>query len=155
MVTRMLPVTANIPCGSAVGALPSGRKAWVPLADGVSPTQGTDMEGPTAVLKSVSKIDHARHPSGTLLNMKFDPSLFKDEKGVRNLMNFLKSMCDLGIYHIQFNVVSADTLRAAQREPEKYRDLLVRVAGYSAYFVELEKPVQDDIIARTTHMSLA
>jgi len=155
MVTGMLPVTANIPCGSAVGALPSGRKAWVPLADGVSPTQGTDMEGPTAVLKSVSRIDHARHPSGTLLNMKFDPALFKDEKGVRNLMNFLKGMCDLGVYHIQFNVVSAETLMAAQKEPEKYRDLLVRVAGYSAYFVELEKPVQDDIIARTTHMSLA
>ena len=155
MTTGMLPVTAHIPCGSAVGALPSGRKAWTPLADGVSPTQGTDIEGPTAVLKSVSKINHAMHVSGILLNMKLDPSLFNDERGVRNLMNFLKSMCDLGVYHIQFNVVSAETLRAAQKEPEKYRDLLVRVAGYSAYFVELEKPAQDDIIARTTHMSLA
>ena len=154
MVTGILPVTANIPCGMVVGALPSGRKAWTPLADGLSPAQGTDVEGPTGVLKSVSRIDHAMHPSGTLLNMKLQPDLVRDEKGKRHLMALLKSMCDLGVYHIQFNVVSPETLRDAQEHPEKHRGLLVRVAGYSAYFVELEKAVQDDIIARTTQMSM-
>ena len=154
MVTGILPVTANIPCGMVVGALPSGRKAWTPLADGLSPAQGTDVEGPTGVLKSVSRIDHAMHPSGTLLNMKLQPDLVRDEKGKRHLMALLKSMCDLGVYHIQFNVVSPETLRDAQEHPEKHRGLLVRVAGCSAYFVELEKAVQDDIIARTTQMSM-
>ena len=153
MVSGLFPVTANVPLGKVVGALPSGRKAWQPLADGLSPMQGTDTKGPTAILKTVSKIDHAMHVSGTLLNMKFDPSLFKDERGIRDFMGLIKSMCDLGIYHIQCNVVNNETLRAAQKEPEKYRDLMVRVAGYSAYFVELAKDVQDDIIARTIQMA--
>ena len=153
MVSGLYPVTANVPLGKAVGALPSGRKAWQPLAEGVSPMQGTDTKGPTAVLKSVSKIDHVMHTTGTLLNMKFDPSLFKEEKSVKALMSLVKSMCDLGIYHIQFNAVNNETLRAAQRDPEKYRDLMVRVAGYSACFVELTKDVQDDIIARTTQLA--
>jgi len=152
MTSGMLPVTSHIPSGLVVGALPSGRKAWTPLTDGLSPTGGTDVSGPTAILKSVAKIDHARHVSGTLLNMKLDPSLLKDERGMKNLMSLLKSMCDLGVYHIQFNVISPETLREAQKEPEKYRNLLVRVAGYSAYFVELDKIVQDEIIARTTQM---
>lgn len=155
MTSGMLPVTSHIPSGLVVGALPSGRKAYTPLTDGLSPTGGTDIKGPTAVLKSVSKINHAMHVSGTLLNMKLDPSLFKDEKGITNLMNLIKSMCDLGVYHIQFNVVSPETLKEAQKYPEKYRDLLVRVAGYSAYFVELKKIVQDEIIARTTQMTFS
>jgi formate C-acetyltransferase len=153
MTCGILPVTAEIPLGGVVGALPSGRKAWKPLADGVSPTGGTDITGPTAVLKSVSKIPHPLFTSGTLLNMKLDPCIVEDERGKRNLMNFLKSLCDLGIYHIQFNIVSTETLREAQRNPEAHRDLLVRVSGYSAYFVELGKEIQDEIIARTTQTS--
>ncbi len=149
MISGILPVTAHVPLGLVVGALPSGRHAWATLTDGLSPTGGTDVNGPTAVLKSVSKIPHDMFVSGTLLNMKLDPSFLADDRGLRNLMWLIRSMCDLGIYHVQFNVVSADTLRAAQKEPEKYRDLLIRVAGYTAYFVELGKDVQDEIIGRT------
>ncbi len=149
MTSGILPVSAHVPLGLVVGALPSGRKAWTTLTDGLSPTGGTDVNGPTAVLKSVSKIPHDMFVSGTLLNMKLDPSFLTDDRGLRNLMWLIRSMCDLGIYHVQFNVVSADTLMAAQKEPEKYRDLLIRVAGYTAYFVELGKDVQDEIIGRT------
>lgn len=155
MLCGILPVTAHIPGGLLVGALPSGRKACVPLSDGLSPMQGTDVNGPTAILKSVSKINHSMYGSGTLLNMKLDPSLLKDERGKTTLMSLLKSMCDLGVYHIQINVVSPETLIEAQKYPEKHRDLMVRVAGYTAYFVELEKTVQNEIISRTTQMSLA
>lgn len=155
MLCGILPVTAHIPGGLLVGALPSGRKACVPLSDGLSPMQGTDVNGPTAILKSVSKINHSMYGSGTLLNMKLDPPLLKDERGKTTLMSLLKSMCDLGVYHIQINVVSPETLIEAQKYPEKHRDLMVRVAGYTAYFVELEKTVQNEIISRTTQMSLA
>ncbi len=154
MIAGILPVTGHIPGGLMVGALPSGRKARVPLSDGLSPMQSTDVKGPTAILKSVSKINHTLFGSGTLLNMKLDPSLLKEERGKMILMNLLKSMCDLGVYHIQINVVSRETLLEAQKHPEKYRNLMVRVAGYSAYFVELEKAVQDEIISRTTQMTL-
>ena len=138
--------------GKTIGALPSGRKAWSPLSDGVSPMQGTDREGPTAVIKSVSKINHALHTNGTLLNMRLEPSIFKNEKGKKNFISIIKTAFDLGVFHIQFNVVETSTLLAAQKEPEKYRNLLIRVAGYTAYFVELAKPVQDEIISRTVHM---
>jgi len=143
-------VSVHVAHGSYIGALPTGRKAWQPLSDGLSPMQGTDTQGPTATLKSVSKINHQLFPAGTLLNMKLDPSLFKDERGTGSFMSLIKSMCDLGIYHSQYNVVSPEILMDAQKYPEKHRDLLVRVAGYSAYFVELGKEVQDDIISRTT-----
>jgi formate C-acetyltransferase len=145
----MLPVTAHVAMGKTVGALPSGRRAWTTLTDGISPTGGTDIEGPTAVLRSVSRIPHTLYTSGTLLNMKLDPELFHDNRGIANMMAFLKALCDLGIYHVQFNVQSAETLLAAQENPEAYRHLLVRVAGYTAYFVELGKDVQDEIIGRT------
>jgi len=145
----MLPVTAHVAMGKTVGALPSGRSAWTTLTDGISPTGGTDIDGPTAVLRSVSRIPHAMYTSGTLLNMKLDPEVFHDDRGVRNMMAFLKALCDLGIYHVQFNVQSAETLRAAQDNPEDYRHLLVRVAGYTAYFVELGRDVQNEIIGRT------
>ncbi|MCG8617331.1 MAG: hypothetical protein MI802_14015 [Desulfobacterales bacterium] len=149
MISGILPVSAHVPLGLAVGALPSGRKAWTTLTDGLSPTGGTDVNGPTAVLNSVAKIPHDMYVSGTLLNMKLDPSFVADDRGLRNLMWLIRSTCDFGIYHVQFNVVSADTLRAAQQNPEEYRDLLIRVAGYTAYFVELGKDVQDEIIGRT------
>ena len=149
MTSGILPVTAHVPLGLVVGALPSGRKAGTTLTDGMGPTGGTDVSGPTAVLKSVSKIPHDMFVSGTLLNLKLDPELLKDERGKRNLMSYIKSMCDLGIYHVQFNVIANETLLAAQKEPEHHKDLLVRVAGYTAYFVELGKDVQEEIIGRT------
>jgi len=145
----MLPVTAHVAMGKTVGALPSGRRAWTTLTDGISPTGGTDIEGPSAVLRSVARIPHAMYTSGTLLNMKLDPDQLADERGIHNMMGFLKALCDLGIYHVQFNVQSAETLLDAQKHPEDYRHLLVRVAGYTAYFVELGKDVQDEIIGRT------
>ncbi|MBS7641436.1 MAG: formate C-acetyltransferase/glycerol dehydratase family glycyl radical enzyme [Candidatus Bathyarchaeia archaeon] len=140
----------HIYAGSCVGALPSGRKAWTPLSDGISPMQGTDVNGPTAVLKDASKccLDVFYAP---LLNMKLDPSLFRSEKGIQSFVSFMKAWADLGIYHIQFNVVSPEVLREAQVRPEKYRDLMVRVSGYCTYFVDLPKEIQDEIISRTTH----
>jgi formate C-acetyltransferase len=116
--------------------------------------QGTDTQGPTAILKSASKINHQKFAAGNVLNMKLDPSLFKDERGISNFMNLIKSMCDLGLYHSQYNVISPEVLLEAQKCPEKHRGLLVRVAGYTAYFVELGKEVQDDIISRTTLRAL-
>lgn len=138
--------------GVAVGALPSGRKAWVPLSDGTSPMQGTDTNGPTAVLKSLSKCCLDVYCS-QLLNMKLDPSLFNDERGIGDFVGLMKTWHDFGIYHVQFNVVSPATLRDAQKNPGKYRGLLVRVSGYCAYFVDLYKDIQDEIIARTTFKS--
>lgn len=154
MTCGILPVTAEVPLGAVVGALPSGRKAWKPLTDGISPTGGTDITGPTAVLKSISRIPHHLFTSGTLLNMKLDPVLIEDDRGKSNLMDYLKSFCDLGNYHIQFNVVTTETLQKAQKIPEDYRDLLVRVSGYTAYFVELGKEIQDEIIGRTTQSAI-
>lgn len=151
----MLPVTAHVAMGKTVGALPTGRNAWTTLTDGISPTGGTDLEGPTAVLKSVSRIPHALYTSGTLLNMKLDPELFQDKKGIRNMMAFLKGLCDLDIYHVQFNVISRETLLAAQEDPESYRHLLVRVAGYTAYFVELGRDVQNEILGRSVQFRSA
>ena len=149
MTPGILPVSGNTPFGLEVGALPSGRKAWKPLADGVSPSGGSDSKGPTAVIKSVASLPHGRFVQGTLLNMKVEPDLFSTEFGVSQMMALLKSLCTLGVYHVQFNVIDQEKLIAAQKHPEEYRGLLVRVAGYTAYFVELGKDVQDEIIART------
>jgi len=152
-VSAMFPVAANTPLGLVVGALPSGRRAGMPLADGVSPEQGTD-RSPTEVIKSVTSYDHVRHENGLLLNMKFNPTAVEDDKGLRNLIALIRTFFDLGGWHIQLNVVSADTLRSAQKNPEKYPGLIVRVAGYSAYFSDLSKETQDDIISRTEYTSL-
>jgi formate C-acetyltransferase len=149
LMSGILPVTAHVPLGHVVGALPSGRKAWTTLTDGLSPTGGTDVKGPGAVLKSVSKIPHDLYASGTLLNMKLSPELMQDVRGTANLMSLLKSACSLGVFHAQFNVVNKETLIQAQKYPDDYRDLLVRVAGYTAYFIELCPEVQDEIIDRT------
>lgn len=151
MVCGVIPVTGHVPSGHEIGALPTGRRAWTPLTDGISPTSGTDVNGPTAVLKSVSRIDHSRQMSGTQLNMRLDPELFTSSPRRAVVMDFIKGMVDLGVHHIQFNVVDDETLRAAQRDPEQHRGLVVRVAGYSAFFVELSRDIQDEIIARTTH----
>lgn len=149
MTPGILPVSGNTPFGLEVGALPSGKKAWKPLADGVSPTGGTDLNGPGSVLKSVANIPHDRFVQGTLLNLKVEPAMLSEENGIIQMMAMLKSMCSLGVYHVQFNVIDQEKLLQAQRNPDEHRGLLVRVAGYTAYFVELGKDVQDEIIGRT------
>jgi len=146
----LLPTTCHVYFGSVTGATPDGRKAWTPLSEGISPVQGADRRGPTAVIKSAAKMDHVR-TGGTLLNQKFTPSLLRDEAGLDGLVGLIRGYFALGGHHAQFNVVDAATLRAAQAHPEHYRDLIVRVAGYSDYFCDLGKALQDEIIARTEH----
>jgi len=146
----ILPTTCHVYFGSVIGAMPDGRLATTPLSEGISPVQGADRNGPTAVIKSASKIDHIR-TGGTLLNQKFTPEFLDTEEGITNIMHLIRSYFKLDGHHIQFNVVSADTLRKAKNEPEKYRDLIVRVAGYSDYFVDLTDELQDEIIRRTEH----
>lgn len=155
MTPGILPVSGNTPFGLEVGALPSGRKAWNPLADGVSPNGGTDFNGPGSVLKSVSHIQHDRFVQGTLLNMKVEPDMLNNENGIKQMMALLKSMCSLGVFHVQFNVIDRETLIKAQQNPEEYKGLLIRVAGYTAYFVELGKNIQDEIIGRTTQKGIS
>ncbi|CAM3201810.1 formate C-acetyltransferase [Streptobacillus felis] len=145
-------VSAHIPLGEVVGATPDGRYKGEQLADGgLSPMFGRDIFGPTAVLKSLSKLDNVLLTNGSLLNVKFSPSALKDEKGINNFVNFIYAYMKLKLTHIQFNVVGVETLKEAQKNPEKYSNLVVRVAGYSAFFSELNKKIQDDIIHRTEH----
>jgi trans-4-hydroxy-L-proline dehydratase len=149
---NLLPTTCHVYFGSVIGASPDGRLAWQPLSEGISPVQGADRHGPTAVIKSAAKMDHAR-TGGTLLNQKFTPQLLKDDEGLDKLVQLVRTYFKLDGHHIQFNVVEAATLRAAQQHPEQYRDLIVRVAGYSDYFCDLGRALQDEIIARTEHES--
>ena len=147
---NMLPTTSHVYFGNVTGATPDGRKAWVPLSEGISPFQGVDRQGPTAVIKSAARIDHLR-TGGTLLNQKFSPEFFEDEESYSKLTALIRSYFSLDGHHMQFNVVSADTLREAQKHPELYRDLIVRVAGYSDYFNDLGEDLQNEIIRRTEH----
>ena len=149
---NLLPTTVHVYFGSVTGATPDGRRAGTPLSEGISPVQGADRRGPTAVIRSVAKMDHVR-TGGTLLNQKLTPQLLRTDEDLRNLVHLIRTYFALGGHHIQFNVVSADTLRAAQANPEAYRDLIVRVAGYSDYFCDLSRALQDEIIARTEHQS--
>ena len=149
---NLLPTTVHIYFGKVVGATPDGRKASEPLSEGISPVQGADRKGPAAVVKSASKMDHVR-TGGTLLNQKFTPHLLAGEDGIAKLAHLIRSYFKLDGHHIQLNVVSADTLRDAQKHPEKYRALIVRVAGYSDYFVDIAVDLQDEIIKRTEHKS--
>jgi len=150
---NLLPTTVHIYFGKVTGATPDGRRAAEPLSEGVSPVQGSDRHGPTAVIKSVAKMDHLR-TGGTLLNQKFTPQLLSTEEGIGKLASLVRSYFKLDGHHIQFNVVTAETLREAQKHPEKYRDLIVRVAGYSDYFVDIGPDLQEEIIRRTEHLSL-
>jgi pyruvate formate-lyase/glycerol dehydratase family glycyl radical enzyme len=143
-----LSTTCHVYFGSITGATPDGRRAWQPLSDGISPSQGADKHGPTAVLQSAAKMDHVR-TGGTLLNQKFTPQVLETQKGMDELAHLVRGYFKLGGHHIQFNVVTAETLRTAQQNPEQHRDLIVRVAGYSDYFCDLTKALQDEIIART------
>lgn len=149
---NMLPTTCHIYFGSVIGASADGRKSKQPLSEGISPVQGADVNGPTAVIKSAAKIDQVK-TGGTLLNQKFTPSLLETEKGCQSLVHLVRSYFKMDGHHIQFNVVDADVLRKAQKEPEKYKDLIVRVAGYSDYFNDLGVELQNEIITRTEHES--
>lgn len=144
-----LPVSSHTPQGLVVGAQPSGRKSTLPLADGISPAQGTDISGPTAIIKSLDKINQELSTVGVLHNMKLDPSMMADDRGVANFTSLLRTHNQLGGAQIQFNCVNADKLAEAQQNPEAHRSLMVRVAGYSAFFVELCKEIQDEIISRS------
>jgi len=149
---NLLPTTCHVYFGAVTGATPDGRHAGRPLSEGVSPVQGADRRGPTAVIRSVAKMDHVR-TGGTLLNQKLTPHLLKDEVGLDMWTKLVRSYFTLDGHHIQFNVVDAATLRAAKANPEQYRDLIVRVAGYSDYFCNLSEALQDEIIARTEHQT--
>jgi formate C-acetyltransferase len=149
---NLLPTTVHIYFGKHVGATPDGRKAAEPLSEGVSPVQGADRKGPTSVIKSAAKIDHVK-TGGTLLNQKFTPQLLADEAGLNKLAQLIRGYFRLDGHHVQFNVVTSEMLRDAQKHPEKHRDLIVRVAGYSDYFVDLSTELQNEIIKRTEHKS--
>jgi len=144
----MLPTTCHIYFGAVLGATPDGRKAKQPVSEGISPVQGADRQGPTAVIASAAKMDQLR-TGGTLLNMKFLPSTLRGQEGIDKLSQLVRSYFRMDGHHIQFNVVDAETLREAQRKPQEYRDLIVRVAGYSDYFCDLSKELQEEIITRT------
>lgn len=147
---NMIPTTTHIYFGDLTGATPDGRKAREPISEGVSPVQGTDTSGPTAVIKTVAKLNHVKC-SGVLLNMKFHPMVLNGEDKLKKFAKLIRTFFELRGHHVQFNVISAETLRDAQNHPEKYRNLIVRVAGYSDYFVRLSKELQDEIISRTEH----
>lgn len=145
----LYPVSANVPLGAQTGATPDGRLAYQPVADGVSPSAGKDVNGPTAAANSVSRLDHYIASNGTLFNQKFHPSALSGRNGLENFVGLIRSYFDRKGSHMQFNVVSRETLLDAQKHPEQYKHLVVRVAGYSALFTTLSKSLQDDIIRRT------
>ena len=145
----LYPVSANVPLGAQTGATPDGRLAHMPVADGVSPSSGKDTNGPTAACNSVARLDHAIASNGTLFNMKIHPTAMSGQKGLENFVSLVRGYFDQKGMHMQFNVVDRETLLDAQRHPEKYSGLVVRVAGYSALFTTLSKSLQDDIIRRT------
>lgn len=152
--SAFMGISNYIPAGAVVGATPDGRLAGTPLTEGCSPHCGTDVTSPTAAMRSVAKISHESHSGGTLLNVKLSPDALKTDRDLRNLAAMIRGYFELGAFHVQFNVVSPETLRDAQRHPENYQDLLVRVAGYSTRFVTLSREVQDAILARTTYEAL-
>ena len=150
---NLLPTTCHVYFGSVMQASADGRMAKTPVSEGISPVQGADQKGPTSVAKSAAKIDHLR-TGGTLLNQKFTPSFFEDETSISKVSSLVRSYFKMDGHHIQFNVVNADTLRDAQKHPEHYKDLIVRVAGYSDYFNDLGEDLQNEIINRTEHDNL-
>ncbi len=150
----LYPVSANVPLGQQTGATPDGRLAYTPVADGVGPMAGRDTHGPTATANSVAKLDHGIASNGTLFNQKFHPSALKGQQGLQNFVSLIRTFFDKKGMHMQFNVVSKETLLDAQKHPENYKTLVVRVAGYSALFTTLSRSLQDDIISRTEQGSL-
>jgi len=153
---RYVPFTSHVPFGKVVSATPNGRVAWFPLSDGSSASHGADVHGPTAILLSNAKTKNLgmRARAARMLNIKFTPKSVEGEEGTDKLVSFIRAFCDLKLWHVQFNVVNKETLLAAQQDPQKYRNLIVRIAGYSAYFVDLSPDLQNDLIARTGHDAL-
>lgn len=153
---RLVPFTSHVPFGKVVGATPNGRLDTMPLSDGSSPTQGADSNGPTAVLLSNfnSKNYDYRNRAARLLNIKFSPNTLKGDEGTQKLVDFIRTWSDLRLWHVQFNVLNKETLLEAKANPEDYKGLIVRIAGYSAYFAELSSDLQDDLIARTTQEAI-
>ena len=145
----MFPVTAHVMFGSMTSATPDGRSAGAPLADGISPVQQMDTNGPTAVVQSVSAIEQTQFANGTLFNMKFSPSVLSGEDGIKKLSQLIRTYFNMGGMELQINIISTETLRAAQKTPEKYKNLVVRVAGFSAFFIEMHRDAQEDLINRT------
>jgi formate C-acetyltransferase len=150
-VVTEVPSASYLAYGKIVGALPSGRLAGEPLCEAGTPTAGSALNGPTAILKSVGKVNNAEVNQGSTLNMRLDPAVFETDNGFKRLADLIRVFVDQKVDHVQINVVSSDTLVAAQKTPEQYKDLTVKVAGYNARFVELHKELQDTIIARTEH----
>jgi pyruvate-formate lyase len=150
---RYVTITSHVPFGTILGATPDGRKAGETVSDGIAPSQGADQQGPTASLSSVAatRCGGYKERAARLLNIKLSPASVAGLTGTRKLMSLIRTACDLKLWHLQFNIINRETLLAAQREPEKYRNLLVRVAGYSAYFVDLTPQLQNEIISRTEH----
>jgi formate C-acetyltransferase len=154
--TRYVPFTSHVPFGKAVSATPNGRTAYFPLSDGSSPSQGADREGPTAILLSNfnTKNTDLSGRAARMLNIKFTPGSLHGEEGTEKLVSFIRAFCDLKLWHLQFNVINQKTLLAARDDPDSYRGLIVRIAGYSAYFTDLSQDLQDDLIARSAHGSI-
>ena len=148
-------VSSNVPYGTAISALPNGRKEFVPLADGCSPSHGVDLSGPTAVAVSVGHLDHEGMSGGSILNVKFSPSTVQGDAGLKKLTQYAKGALKAGVWHMQYNIVDTKEMRKAQAAPEDYRDMIVRVAGYSAFFTGMSKRLQDDVIDRTEHSLMA
>ena len=150
---RYVPFTSHVPFGKVVSATPNGRRAFTALSDGSSASHGADVIGPTAVLLSnyTSKNYGHRDRAARMLNIKFTPKCLAGDEGTRKMISFIRTFCDLKLWHVQFNVINRETLVAAQKDPEKYRNLIVRIAGYSAYFVDLSPDLQNDLILRTVH----
>ncbi len=150
---RYVSITSHVPLGMVVGATPNGRNAFEPLSESISPSQGADTQGPTSTLTSIAntKCTEYKERAARLLNMKLTPAAVAGEEGTRKLMSLIRTVCDMKMWHIQFNIINRDTLIAAQKDPEKYKNLLVRVAGYSAYFVDLSPALQNEIMKRTAH----
>ena len=148
---RQIPITFHVPLGKVTWATPNGRKANDYLAEGISASHGMDVKGPTVALTSIARArDRSyREKGGDLINMKFSPANVAGEEGTRRLMQIIRTWCELKHWHVQFNILNRATLLAAQKDPEKYRNLIVRIAGYSAYFVDLSPMQQAEIIART------
>lgn len=152
--SAFMGISNYIPTGRVIGATPCGRKEKMPLTEGVSPFAGSDQSTPLAAMKSAAKVNHDVHSGGTLLNLRLSPELLKSNRGLKNLGSMIRAYFSLGAFHVQFNTVSNEVLRKAQKSPEDYKDLLVRVAGYSTQFVNLSKEVQEAIIARCEHATM-
>ena len=153
-IPELHSVSTHVYFGEVTGATPDGRYAGIAFSDGASPVGGRDKSGPTAAVRSLTKIDHLEALQGVLYNQKFSPSLLNTDGAIGRFEDYIRTYCDLGGHHIQFNMVSTKQLRKAQEDPAAYRDLIVRVAGYSAYFTELNRNTQNEIIARTEYEEL-